>query len=133
MSDSGQKGSGGSGDRRVLQLIGLARRAGHAVVGTDAVRVAGRRGELSAVVVAGDATQNARKRLYTLLSDPDVSTVTCGTRATLGRAVGRTEAVVVGIRDQGLGLRVAAVQQGSRTVNASSEPAYSGDGKTDRD
>ncbi len=123
MPEPGQMGAGGSADRRVLQLIGLARRAGHAVVGTDAVRVAGRRGELSAVVVAGDATENARKRLSGLLSDPNVSTVTCGTRAVLGRAVGRSETVVVGIRDRGLGLKIAVVQQGSGTVNASSEPA----------
>lgn len=123
MPDSEQKGAGGSADRRVLQLIGLARRAGHAVVGTDAVRVAGRRGELSTVVLAGDATENARKRLSGLLSDPDVRTVTCGTRAVLGRAVGRNETVVVGIRDRGLGLRIALVQQGSGTVNVSSEPA----------
>ena len=133
MPDSGRKGAGWSADRKVLQLIGLARRAGHAVVGTDAVRVAGRRGELSAVVVAEDATENARKRLQGLLSDPDIGAVTCGTRAALGRAVGRSETVVVGIRDRGLGLRIAAVQQGNQTVNASSEPVWSGDGKTDRE
>ena len=102
------------------------------MVGTDAVRVAGRRGELSAVVVAGDATENARKRVHGLLSDPNVSTVTCGTKAALGRAVGRREAVVVGIRDRGLGLRIAAERQGNRSVNGSSKPAYSGDEKTNR-
>lgn len=123
MPEPGQMGAGGSADRRVLQLIGLARRAGQAVVGTDAVRVAGRRGELSAIVLAGDATENARKRLSGLLSDPNVCTVRCGTRAVLGRAVGRSETVVVGIRDRGLGLKIAVVQQGSATVNASPDPA----------
>ena len=58
---------GAGRDRSVLQLVGLARRAGFAVVGTQAVRDAARRGELSVVVVAEDATENARKRLRVLL------------------------------------------------------------------
>lgn len=95
-------------DRSVLQLVGLARRAGHAVVGTQAVRVAARRGELSVVIVAEDATENARKRMRGLLLEPKLEVVTFGTRIGLGRAVGRRQAVVVGIRDRRLGFRIAA-------------------------
>lgn len=93
-------------DRSVLQLVGLARRAGFAVVGTQAVRDAARRGELSVVVVAEDATDNARKRLRALVEQPDLDVVTGGTRSGLGRAVGRPEVVVVGIRDRGFGMRI---------------------------
>jgi ribosomal protein L7Ae-like RNA K-turn-binding protein len=93
-------------DRTVLQLVGLARRAGFAVVGTQAVREAARRGELKVVVVAEDATENARKRLRALLEQSDLEVVTIGTRGGLGCAVGRPEAVVVGIRDRGFGLRI---------------------------
>ena len=93
-------------DRSVLQLVGLARRAGFAVVGTQAVRDAARRGELSVVVVAEDATDNARKRLRALVEQPDLEVVTGGTRSGLGRAVGRPEVVVVGIRDRGFGMRI---------------------------
>lgn len=76
------------------------------MVGTQAVRDAARRGELSVVVVAVDATENARKRLRGLLELSDLEVVTSGTRTGLGRAVGRPEAVVVGIRDRGFGLRI---------------------------
>jgi len=97
---------GAARDRSVLQLVGLARRAGFAVVGTQAVRDAARRGELSVVVVAEDATENARKRLRGLLEMSDLEVVTGGTRSGLGRALGRPEVVVVGIRDRGFGLRI---------------------------
>jgi ribosomal protein L7Ae-like RNA K-turn-binding protein len=93
-------------DRRFLQLVGLARRAGFAVVGTQAVRDAARRGELRVVVVAEDATDNARRRLGSILESAELEVVTRGTRSGLGRAVGRSEVVVVGIRDRGLGLRI---------------------------
>jgi ribosomal protein L7Ae-like RNA K-turn-binding protein len=78
------------------------------LVGTQAVRVAARRGELSVVIVAEDATENARKRMRGLALDPKLEVVTFGTRSDLGRAVGRRQAVVVGIRDRGLGFRIAA-------------------------
>ena len=94
-------------ERRVLQLVGLARRAGHAVLGTEAVRQAGRRGELSAIVLAEDATETAGRRLRSVLGDPDVPVVTCGTRQALGSAVGRPQAVVVGIADAGFATRIA--------------------------
>lgn len=110
---AGGRSGGASEDphRAVLQLVGLARRAGHAVVGTQAVRDAARRGELAAVVVAADAAENAHKRLQGLYREPEVAVVTCGTRGELGSAVGRGETVVVGIRDRGLGLRIAAVAE----------------------
>ena len=89
-----------------MQLVGLARRAGYVVVGTRAVREAASRGEVCVVVVARDATANARKRLLSLSGRPDIEVIECGTRGSLGRAVGREEAVVVGIGDQGLGRRI---------------------------
>ncbi|MBT8461776.1 MAG: ribosomal L7Ae/L30e/S12e/Gadd45 family protein [Gemmatimonadetes bacterium] len=98
--------AGDDPDRNVLQLVGLARRAGFAVVGTQAVRDSARRGELSVVVVAQDATENARRRLRGMLEDSELAVVTRGTRSDLGRAVGRSEVVVVGVRDKGLGQKI---------------------------
>jgi ribosomal protein L7Ae-like RNA K-turn-binding protein len=93
-------------ERRVLQLIGLARKAGRAAVGTQAVKEAAGRGELALVVVAVDATENARRRLSGLFREADLPVLHFGSRDALGRAVGRDEAVVVGIRDRGLGVRI---------------------------
>lgn len=96
-------------ERRVLQLLGLARRAGHAVVGTQAVKDAADRGELTVVIVAGDATANAWRRLEGTVGDGRVPVVSCGTRESLGRAVGRGGAVVAGVRDRGLGERIESL------------------------
>lgn len=93
--------------RRVLQLVGLARRAGHVVVGTRAVKDSAARGGVHLVVISRDATENAVKRLRGLLEEPGLEVISFGTRAGLGRAVGRQEAVVVGICDRGLGRRIA--------------------------
>ncbi len=108
----------GRAERQVLQLVGLARRAGRAVTGTQAVRDAGRRGELAAVLLAEDATDNARRRVKAILGDPDVAVLTCGTRETLGNAVGRKGAVVVGIADPGFARRILSVGPSGAAMGA---------------
>jgi ribosomal protein L7Ae-like RNA K-turn-binding protein len=93
--------------QKVLQLLGLARRAGYAVVGTQAVKDALRRDELEVVLLATDASENALRRVQGTIEAATVSVSRCATRAELGRAVGRPEAVIVGVRDRGLGSRIS--------------------------
>lgn len=110
MTSSVQPQAGSAGresERRVLQLLGLARRAGRVAVGTRAVKDAAARGEVVVVLVSADAAENARRRLRGLAETTGVELVSFGTREALGRAVGRQEAVVVGVCDRGLGHRIA--------------------------
>jgi ribosomal protein L7Ae-like RNA K-turn-binding protein len=93
-------------DVRVLRLLGLARRAGWVAVGSRAVRDAARLGELAAALIARDASPNALERVYASLSSSAVPLARCGTRAALGRSVGRGAVAVVGIRDPGLARRI---------------------------
>lgn len=96
------------GERAALDLIGLAQRAGRLAVGTHAVKDAARVGELEAVVLARDATDNARERVLPLLRAVGVPVVLCDSAAELGRAVGRPRLVVVGLKDAGFAGRVVA-------------------------
>ena len=122
--------SGADRERRVLQLVGLARRAGYVAVGTRAVREAASRGEVRVVVLAADATDNARKRLRGLSGQPGIEVIECGTRGSLGRAVGREEAVVVGIGDRGLGRRIVGEAR-RHDVQARPSPSDEVDGIAD--
>lgn len=91
-----------------MRVLGLARRAGAAAVGTRAVREAARAGRLRAVLLARDAAPNARRRLGAVLSAPDVLVVECGDRRALGASVGRGPVAVVGVTEAGLARRVTA-------------------------
>ncbi len=81
----------------VFRLLGLARRAGAVVPGTDAARQAIRQGEARLVVTAGDASPVQMKKIERTLKNQAIPRVTLGDRAMLGAAVGRgpTSAVVV--------------------------------------
>lgn len=92
-----------------MNLVGLAMRAGRSVLGTHAVKEGARRGDLDVVVMAADATDNARSRVLPLLAAVDVPVVRCASAIALGRAVGRPRLVVVGIRDRRLAEKVLAI------------------------
>lgn len=93
-------------DDSKLRLLGLLRRAGRAVVGTEAVREAARRDELAGAVLASDAGRNARDRVVPMLASLGIPWVELGDRTSLGRAVGRPRATVVGLRDGDLTRRI---------------------------
>jgi ribosomal protein L7Ae-like RNA K-turn-binding protein len=92
-------------ERDRLQALGLARRAGRAAVGTRAVLVAARTRRLSALIVARDASPNALDRVRGAIRT--IPIVRCGTRETLGLAVGRGPVAVVGVTDREFARRIA--------------------------
>lgn len=93
--------------REVLQLLGVALRAGRLVVGTEAVKDRAEAGELAAAVVAEDAGENARDRVCPLLERAGVTVWEVGSRSELGAALGRGPVVVAGLTDRGFADAVA--------------------------
>lgn len=90
------------GDMDVLRLLGLARRAGSLVAGSEAVKSAARSGSLRAVVFARDASANAVRRIEPLLDRQGVQSSACGDRTALGAALGKAPVAVVGVTDPAL-------------------------------
>lgn len=103
-------------ERGALQILGLARRAGRAAVGTRAVLTAARSGRLEALIVAHDASPNAIDRVRG--ATRRVPIVRCGTRETLGLALGRGAVAVVGVTDREFARRIAAGVLGAQVRKA---------------
>ncbi len=97
-----------AGDKKALEILGLARRAGRTVHGDKGVRQAARSSQLQLIVVARDASENARARLPKALWS-EVAVVQCGSVATLGRAIGRGRTAVLGVTDRELASKVMQV------------------------
>lgn len=87
-----------------MALLGLARRGGHAVIGTDAVLGAARASRLRAVVIACDASENARDRIRIALAR--APSIPGPERTALGAAVGRAPVAVVGVTDAAIAARL---------------------------
>ena len=69
-------------------MLGIARRAGAVVVGTEAARQAVRDGRAELVLIAEDASAGQQKKLLPLLENSGVPHHVWGTRAELGGAIG---------------------------------------------
>jgi len=98
--------SGGVPRRRVLDLLGLATRAGGVVTGTDSVRKAVREGRVHRVFLAEDAAPGQRQKLEPLLQARQVPSHTLFSRVELGSAVGRSPASALGVIDPKLARRL---------------------------
>lgn len=126
-------------DARLLDALGLARRAGKLVVGTRAVREAAAGGELVLAVVARDAGENAVGRLGPVLAGP-ATAVRAADRRSLGECLGRGPVVAVGVTDEGLARKIrrlagADVPDGGRTPRTDGpyEPEEDAAGSPDGD
>ncbi len=71
-----------------FRLLGLARRAGAVVPGTDAARRAVRKGEARLILMAGDASRVQLDKIRRLVENRSIPRAILGDRATLGAAVG---------------------------------------------
>lgn len=92
----------------ILRLLGLARRAGAVVSGTEAVRGALRQGEARLVLMAEDASASQLDKVRRTLVNRPIPRATLGDRAMLGAAVGRSPVSVVAVTDPSFAKGIAA-------------------------
>ncbi len=86
---------------RVIQLIGLAMRAGKVVSGEELVLREIRSGRARLVVLATDAAKNSEKKITDKCSTYNVPILRYGTRQELGNAIGKAERVVLAVTESG--------------------------------
>jgi len=92
----------------VYQLLGLARRAGAVVHGTEAVRESIRSGEAKLVLLAGDAARGQLDKVQRTLAGRAVPRASVGDRAGLGAALGVGPITAVAVTSDSLADRVSA-------------------------
>ncbi len=86
---------------RFLSLLGIAQRAGKLAGGEDQALQAIQKGKAHLVIVASDASPNTAKKFTDKCTYYRIQLCREYDRATLGRATGRTERVVIAVTDKG--------------------------------
>ncbi|MCQ2435488.1 MAG: ribosomal L7Ae/L30e/S12e/Gadd45 family protein [Clostridia bacterium] len=89
--------------QRLLSYIGLARKAGKLICGTDMVCDAIRDGKIKLVVVSDSVSANTQKRITNCAKYYNVTLKTAEgiTPAELGAALGKSDMACVGVTDSG--------------------------------
>jgi ribosomal protein L7Ae-like RNA K-turn-binding protein len=104
-SSSGPARPAPSPERALLDLVGLAARAGALVHGTDATRRAVREGGVLFVLMAADGAAGQLSKLVPLLEARGVPYAHTLSRAALGAATGREFVSAIGIIQDGFARR----------------------------
>jgi ribosomal protein L7Ae-like RNA K-turn-binding protein len=100
----------------VMGLLGLGMRAGHVIIGVEAVRRALQAEQCRCIVVASDASQRAREKTVRLARARGVPEVVGPPAQELGARLGKPPVMVAGVRDSGLAdsiRKLGAAESGS--------------------
>lgn len=89
--------------KQMLFRIGLAKKAGALIAGTDMVGDAIRQGKVISVVSSNDVSDNTAKRISDCCTHHGIRLMICETsKEELGAAIGKPYAACVGITDKNL-------------------------------
>ncbi len=88
-------------DHKLLSYLGLAMRAGKLITGEETVLKAVRSAQAALVVIAGDASDNTKKKFSDKCGYYNVPFAIVETREDLGKSIGKMDRVVIAVTDQG--------------------------------
>jgi ribosomal protein L7Ae-like RNA K-turn-binding protein len=100
-------------DQKALNILGLARRAGKTVYGTDAVKEAVLGGRACALVLARDAAPNTAAKAHALAAVRKLPIYVVGSKTEIGRRFGRESLAIAGLLDRSF---VTALDRSLRTA-----------------
>lgn len=84
---------------KALSALGMAMRAGKLATGDEIVLKAVRANKAKLVIIAGDASDNTKKKFRDKCTSYDVPLMEVYDRVSLGRAIGKAERVVLAVTD----------------------------------
>ncbi|XEC97149.1 L7Ae/L30e/S12e/Gadd45 family ribosomal protein [Paenibacillus tarimensis] len=88
-------------NHKALSALGMAMRAGKLITGEDTVLKAIRQRKARLVIIAGDASDNTKKKFYDKCGSYDVDIMEAFDRETIGSAIGKAERVLIAVSDNG--------------------------------
>jgi ribosomal protein L7Ae-like RNA K-turn-binding protein len=86
----------------LLGGLGLSRRAGHLIVGVDAVRQALQHDQVRCVIMARDASERARDKVVRLARGKAIPLLAGPSSESMARGLGLSEVMAVAVADRSL-------------------------------
>ena len=97
--------------QKIYSYIGLAMRAGQVVSGDDTTLKELKKGKISLVIVADDASENTKKLFKDKSSYRKINQIYFSTKVELGFAIGKSPRAVIGIKDKSLASKITELMQ----------------------
>ena len=97
--------------QKIYSYIGLAMRAGQVVSGDDTTLKELKKGKISLVIVADDASENTKKLFKDKSSYRKINQIYFSTKVELGLVIGKSPRAVIGIKDKSLASKITELMQ----------------------
>ena len=94
-------------DKRFLNMLGIATKAGKVVSGEFSTEKAIKEGRACLVIVASDASDNTKKLFTDKCSFYEVPVVICSNKEELGHAIGKKMRASLAVTEEGLAGAIA--------------------------
>ncbi|HTG67786.1 L7Ae/L30e/S12e/Gadd45 family ribosomal protein [Paenibacillus sp. Soil522] len=91
-----------------LSQLGMAMRAGKLITGDEIVLKAVRSKQVHLVIIAGDASENTKKKFRDKCNTYGIQLAEAFDREQLGKAIGKPERVVIAVTDAQFGKMIAS-------------------------
>ena len=100
---------------KILNMLGLAKRAGRIKSGSFSVETAVKALDARLVILAEDASPGSQKLITDKAAYRKIPVLVWGTKAELGKAIGQAERSCLALTDEGFARRTAEMIEEERT------------------
>ncbi|WP_331721846.1 L7Ae/L30e/S12e/Gadd45 family ribosomal protein [Alkalithermobacter thermoalcaliphilus] len=93
-------------NNKVLSLLGLTAKGANLVSGEDTTLNEIKKGKIKLVIISQDASDNTKKKFIDKAKFRDIDYVIFSTKFELGKAIGKNERAVIGIKNINLARQI---------------------------
>lgn len=102
--------------KQLFNILGLAMRARMVDLGTDKVIVGMKKNKYPLVILASDASDATTEKILFIAKKYNTKMIKFATKENLGYAVGKAQAVVIGIPDVGFVSKIIALYEQNKQM-----------------
>ena len=103
-------------NKKVCGLLGLSRKSGNIIDGTDAVIENIIKGKIKLVLLAEDCSERTKRNLENISHEKRVRIFCYGTMEELSKAIGNRNKAVIGIKDSNLSNEIWKIINGGEAI-----------------
>ena len=103
-------------DKKICGLLGLARRAGKLIFGTEACKQELESKKVKLIIIATDAAERTKMNFKNICSKAKVPIVEVLTLDELSKAIGKDNKAVVGIKDTNFSNEITKIINGGEAI-----------------
>ena len=103
-------------NEKILGYLGISRKAGKLIFGTDACLDGLRKDTLSLIIVSKEASERTKNKFSNICNDKKITYIEWGDINSISKAIGKQNKAVIGIKDKNLSEAIKKIINGGEAI-----------------